>query len=205
MRTYQWHGRNTIAVAGAQSAPRHDERALLTALAILLLAVSGLVARAQADGGAADEPEVPAAAAVRRETRIQADSVDMDFNEHTATFEGNVRVTDGQMQVTSERMVVRLSPENELRMIIATGNVVIVNPEQDRRATAGRAEYNVETGAIELTEAPRLEMGGNRLEKAEKITYFRDSGRVITDGGMITFQPGEGKAESGFLGEEKTE
>jgi lipopolysaccharide transport protein LptA len=173
-----------------------------TLIALLLLGQLSLPpAAAQSLAVTPQGEEQPAAeAASSRETTVRAKSVDMNFTEHMAVFDGDVEVADGQMTLTSDHMVVHLTTANELQKIIATGNVIIINPEQDRRATAGRAEYNVTTGAIELTEEPRLEMGGNRLENADKITYFRDSGRVTTEGGTITFMPGEGGRSVQFFG-----
>jgi len=155
-------------------------RLACTLLAACALALAGQVS------GADDE-----AAEGRRETDIRADKVDVDFQTGVANFAGNVIVSDGQMTVKADTMIVHFSQEHELTKIEARGNVVILQPEADRRATAGYAVYDIETGSISLTESPALRMSGNHWEDATKITYFRDSARVMSEGrSRIRFKPG---------------
>ncbi len=139
-------------------------------------------------------PENGAEAAKQQpgKTEIRADQVDMDLKAGQAVFEGNVLVSDGKMMLESERMIVNFTEDNKLTRIEATGSVVITQPQGDRRATAGRATYDVETGEVVLTENPTLRIGEHSLQDAEQIVYHRDEQRFSTRGRVkVQFVPGE--------------
>ena len=93
-------------------------------------------------GASEDTPDADSSSP--RQTDIEADTVDMNFAERTATFEGNVVVTDGNMTLKADRMTVHFSKEKELSTIKARGSVVILQPRENRRAEAGALLYDVE-------------------------------------------------------------
>lgn len=145
-------------------------------LAALWLFSGGAAADAQNDG-----VEAPITDAVaEQKTEVRADQVDMDLKAGTAVFEGNVLVSDGRMILEAARMTVHFTESNRLTRIEATGNVVITQPDGDRRATAGRAFYDMESGEVVLTENPTLRMGEHSLQNAEQIIYHRDNQRFST-------------------------
>ena len=109
------------------------------------------------------------------ELQITSDTVDMNFGKKMATFRGNVVVCDDSMRLTADQMIVWLSEKDELKQIEATGNVVIQQLNQDRRAEAGKALYEVEKGTVVLTENPVVLVGKSSATGAEKITYFRST------------------------------
>ncbi|MFO7821294.1 MAG: LptA/OstA family protein [Lentisphaeria bacterium] len=129
-------------------------------------------------------------------TTITADSTEVDFRAGNAILTGNVVVKGPKMTVNADKMTVyfdQAEKQNRIKNIVAQKNVVIVQPAVNRTATAGKAVYDVPTGMITLTENPRLEMEDSTLENAESITYDRDSERVKSKGGSITFSSeGEG-------------
>jgi lipopolysaccharide transport protein LptA len=132
---------------------------------------------------------------------ITADTMDMDFSARVATFEGSVLVVDARMALQCDKLVAHYSETSELTRIEATGNVTINQSDISRRAMAGRAEYDLAKGSIVLTETPTLRDGPNSLSGAEKITYFRDAARVMTEGGRptITVIPKEGDVKDTAL------
>jgi len=77
----------------------------------------------------------------------------------------------------------------EARNIVATGNVVILNKPNtseekikgDRKAMSGKAEYNLKTGVIVLTEKPVIYQGDNYI-RGKVITLWRDSDRMKVEG-----------------------
>ena len=144
--------------------------ALLPALAVALCFAASV---------AADQPEGDA---VEDELEIKSDSMDMDFAQRKAVFEGNVRVSDSRMKLRADRMEVFLSPQDELQRIEAAGNVVIEETATDRKALAGKAVYDVEQGRVVLTEDPVLHVGENSMTGAFKITYSRAEGKFRSEG-----------------------
>lgn len=124
-----------------------------------------------------------------KEVNITADAMDMDFGKHISTFLGNVLVVEARMRLQADKMVVHFGEGEKPERIEAIGSVVIHQPEANRTARAGRAEYDIVKGTIVLLENPSLQMGDNSLSGASKITYYRDNDRVICDGGKDGMRP----------------
>ncbi|MFA5206037.1 MAG: LptA/OstA family protein [Lentisphaeria bacterium] len=124
-----------------------------------------------------------------QEVQISSDSMDMNLGEHTASFTGNVLVRDPRYQIRSDKMIVRFSVDQQLERIEAVGNVQIDELTAKRRAVAGRADYDVIKGTFVLTDKPALSMGGDSMQNASKITYFRDNERVIFERGDDNQRP----------------
>jgi lipopolysaccharide export system protein LptA len=161
----------TVAAAAEDGAPVGERDA-------------GTAAAEEADAGDSEigREQPPKLQKPSRPTDIQADSMDMNLAKGTATFDGSVVVTDGDIKLTADRMVVHFSQDRQLTKVEAKGDVTVIQPSADREAVANEAVYDVTAGTVTLTGTPRLRMGENVLENAEKITYFRDSERVITTG-----------------------
>lgn len=143
-----------------------------------------------------------------QEIQITSDSMDMNLSEHTASFTGNVLVHDPRYQIRADKMIVRFGADQQPERIEALGNVQIDELEAKRRATAGRADYDVTKGTFVLTDKPVLSMGGDSMQGASKITYFRDNERVIFEGGAdrrptLRFTPKPGDTMPGIPGRGK--
>lgn len=139
------------------------------------------------------------------EVEIRSDNMDIDFQKHFSTFTGHVKVTESRMTLTADKMVVYFGQDDKPQRIECTGNVVIEQPEAKRRATAGRAEYDLAKGQISLTENPKLLIGQNSLEGVARITYYRDSERISCEGAsgeatqpVIRLMPGSQQDIPGF-------
>ena len=140
-----------------------------------------------------------------QEVQIASDSMDMNLSERTAAFTGNVLVRDPRYQIRANQMIVRFGADQQPERIEAVGNVQIDELEAKRRATAGRADYDVLKGTFVLTDKPVLSMGGDSMQGASKITYFRDNERVIFEGGAdrrptLRFTPKPGDTVPGLPG-----
>ncbi len=189
-----------------------DLRTLLSA-AILsgLLALTAGPARSETPAPAAPAAPAPAApaapAAKPGETELKADRMEMDFKSGQAVFTGNVRVTDGTMILQADSMTVDFTPDNQLKRVDAKGNVLIVQPDKQRRATAGHALYDVATGTVTLDDKPRLQMEKHSMEGAERIVYNRDTEKVTTEGtGTVIRVVTDGsQSPMNLLGERKKE
>ena len=131
-------------------------------------------------------------------TDITSNSMDIDLKGDTISLYGNVVVNNNDTKITADKIIVYLmqgksktggESKKEAKKFIATGNVVIIkksnsdkkNNSEDEKATAGRADYNVQTGKIILTEDPVLFQGLSYI-KGDKIILFRGSDRVIVEG-----------------------
>jgi len=155
-------------------------------------------------------------------TVITSDSMNIDMANNMAVFTGNVYVDDEQMAIKCQKMVIYLEDKSsggknasfsngegyrDIKKIICTGDVVIIRKVYDasekakgeQKAYAGKAEYNVKTGKIVLTEnKPSINRGKDRLI-AEKIIIYRDNDKVETEGRSrieLTPQPSTDKAQN---------
>jgi lipopolysaccharide export system protein LptA len=78
-----------------------------------------------------------------------------------------------QIQITSESFLLSLATSNRpYRSATANGNVVILSPADDTRATGDRARFHEETGLIELDGHARWEAEG-RLVTADRLSMDR--------------------------------
>ena len=142
-------------------------------------------------------------------TEITSNSMDIDLKGDTISLFGNVKVNSSDTKITADEIVVYLEedkaktedkakPEDKAsktdekgkkvaKKLIAIGNVVIIKKSKTgqeknkERATAGRADYDIKTGEIVLTDDPVLFQGDSYI-KGERITLFRDSDRVKIEG-----------------------
>lgn len=136
----------------------------------MIILVAGMMAAAA--------PAVFAQGGAQGVTEITSERLTFDYNEHFALFEENVAVTDPELKLKADRMTVHFSEGNEVKSIIARGNVII--EQEDRTATAGRAVYDVESGKIQLDETPRVRRGQDVLE-GTTITFWRDLNKMVCE------------------------
>ncbi len=143
---------------------------------------------------AAGEPAAPKAPTV-----ITSDEMDIDMKNDVITLVDNVEIDEEGTHIKADKMVIHLKEakqadseetSKEIKLIVATGNVVILKKpltdeervKGERKATAGKAEYDVDSGTIVLTEEPVLNQGGSSM-RGKKITVWRDSDRMKVEGG----------------------
>ena len=131
------------------------------------------------------------------------------------TFEGNVKVKQGDVTLTCDRLVIvydqkqaartgegrikklsrSLENVSQIKSITASGSVKIV--QNERMAVAGKALYDNVKRTITLTEAPRLWQGKDMLV-ADTIIIYLDENRSELLGGK-----GEDKAIKAIINPEK--
>ena len=171
------------------------------------------VAQAQIINSLFQKPkdEKKAGPASKSPTVITSDEMDIDMKGDIITLIDNVVIDEEGTNIKADKMVIHLKnakngegdeTAKEVKLIIATGNVVILKKattaeekaKGEQKATAGKADYDVESGTIVLTEDPVLFQGGSNI-KGKKITVFRDSDRMKVEGGSaLTFVPEDGAA-----------
>jgi lipopolysaccharide export system protein LptA len=137
-------------------------------------------------------------------------------NGKEAAFDGNVRVKQGDVTLTCDRLVIAYDEKtgagtgegkvkkfhrgldniNQMKSITASGNVKIV--QNQRMALSGKALYDNMGRTITLTENPRLWQGADMLV-ANTITIYLDENRIVTEGDKnpinFTINPGQQKEE----------
>jgi lipopolysaccharide export system protein LptA len=127
------------------------------------------------------------------QTVITSDKLTFDYGQRFALFEDNVVVTDPDMNMTSDRLLITFSEENQITSIKADGRVIMT--QEDKRGECQTASYDVETGRIVLTGAPKLIRQRDTLE-ADTITFYRDENRVVCyPRARVKFHP---DAQEGF-------
>jgi lipopolysaccharide export system protein LptA len=170
---------------------KHLTAALVTALIFgLLVSMPGAANNFLSVGQESDEPiDVKAKKSTARNVSGGKE----------VTFDGDVRVTQGDLTLTCDKLVVlydeqrksggpnglakRLPKElqtmSQIKSITAVGNVKIA--QEERMAVAGKALFDNAKRTITLTEAPRLWQGPDMLA-AHTITVFLDENRVELHG-----------------------
>jgi lipopolysaccharide transport protein LptA len=139
-----------------------------------LLACGVTVAQTATDTTNPDTPPAPGA------TVITSDELHSDENAHTSIFTGTVTVDGTNFKMTCQEMTVLFTKDNKVDEIVATGNVIINQP--DRVTHCGRAHYFREDDRFVLTEAPVIVDHKDTIA-APQITIFRTSQKLITSGG----------------------
>jgi lipopolysaccharide export system protein LptA len=158
-------------------------------LAIALL--SGLLATAPACLARSGDQEQP--------IDIEADSVDIDEAKGRSIYLGNVRVTQGSMQLLADKVTV-LHAGGEAEKFIATGSPTRFRQLPDDsdvpiKARALRMEYQIQGDLITLIEQAIVVQGRDTM-RSDRIVWDRVQGKVL--GGLaaegkervkMTFQP----------------
>lgn len=115
---------------------------------------------------------------------VTADSLDVDQTDGTAVFTGDVLIGQGDMRLSAPRVVVVYKEdESGIARLQASGGVTLVSGQD--AAEAARADYDIDTGMIEMRGDVLLLQGSSALS-AERMTVdtrngtARMSGRVKT-------------------------
>ncbi len=123
---------------------------------------------------------------------VTADSLSVNQNDNTATFTGNVLIGQGRMRLAAPTVLVTYRADKSgIKMLKAWGGVTLVSGED--AAEANRAQYNVDTGQIEMQGNVLLLQGqkvltGDRLYVNTVASTARMVGRVKT---VLTQEPAQ--------------
>ena len=155
-------------------------------LAATCLAITVLVSIAA--GAAEDSKSTPPE---NEPIQIVADKL-ISFNEQKyADFIGNVKVTQGEFTITSDKLRIHyrgelLDTENKkgeediIRKIVATGKVKITSEQYE--AMADRAEYDTSTKTVILSGENAKVISGKNSISGSVIRLNQQSGQVRVDG-----------------------
>ena len=137
-----------------------------------------------------------------RDAVITAERTDYDRKEGVILFDRNVYVDDEQYQLHADRLFLFLDGTNDLKRLVALGNVAITNEEKN--ATCSRAVYVKKSSKIvmygEEGIPASLYQGGTKgsTVKGERITFWLNSEQVEIERPVVTvpggsFRGGDGK------------
>lgn len=115
---------------------------------------------------------------------VTADNLNVNQSDGTAVFTGNVLIGQGEMRLSAPRvLVVYKDDQSGIEELRASGGVTLVSGED--AAEAATADYNVDTGVIEMQGDVLLVQGinaltGDRMFVDTRAGTAQVSGRVKT-------------------------
>ena len=139
--------------------------------------------------------ETPEAAVSPRSVKITSERTDYDRKQGVIMFDKDVFVDDVEYQMHADQLYVFLDGTNDLKRIVAIGNVAITNDQ--RVGTCAKATYTKATSKIVMygdgaETVAKLTDNGKRKSEVEgrKITFWIDSEQVEVEGSTITLDTG---------------
>ena len=158
---------------------RTSRMALLSAVLVASLALTGAGMAQDADDGASEAGQA---------IEISADTLEVRQSESVAIFEGSVHAVQGELVLNADVLTVHYREAEGgqgnlgVSRIDAQGNVVISSPGETAQGESG--VYDVEQGRIDLAGGVVLHQGNNVVE-GESLTMNLETGvsRVSGAGG----------------------
>ncbi|MDP5218414.1 lipopolysaccharide transport periplasmic protein LptA [Ruegeria sp. 2205SS24-7] len=99
---------------------------------------------------------------------VTADNLDVNQEDGSAEFTGNVFISQGEMRLSAKRVLVIYEKEKSgIQRMEATGDVVLVSGPD--AAQAERADYTIESGVIVMTGDVLLTQGQNTVTSNEMV------------------------------------
>lgn len=120
---------------------------------------------------------------------IGADQLAISQADGSATFTGNVAISQGALKLVAAMVVVEYTEDGQgIRSLHATGGVTFANVND--AAEAREAVYTIETGQIVMTGDVLLTQGSNAIS-GQKLVIDLTAGTGSMEGRVQTvFQPG---------------
>lgn len=114
--------------------------------------------------------------------QVEADRLDLDDRAGTAVYRGEVKITQGSMQLTGERVEIHRNAAGQLTRATATGERAYLEqkPAPDEPLVRGWGRtvvYHVAERRIELIDQAELHQGGDTFDGGY-LEYFLDR-RVV--------------------------
>ncbi|MEM7319631.1 MAG: LptA/OstA family protein [Pseudomonadota bacterium] len=121
---------------------------------------------------------------------VVSDTLDVNQENGSAEFKGDVQVDQGEMRLTAKRVLVIYSQNNSaIERMEATGDVVLISGPD--AAESDFAEYTIKTGVIVMTGDVLLTQGQNALT-SDKMTVNLVTGTANMAGRVKTILVPEG-------------
>jgi lipopolysaccharide export system protein LptA len=121
---------------------------------------------------------------------ITSETLTADNKNQTATFEGSVVATTGEISIKSDKMIVYYdNSENKVSKIHALGNVTVKKEEQ--AIFSDEAMYLDNEQKIVFSGNPKAVEGEN-LITGNQIIFFLKDDRAVIEGSKLILQSSEG-------------
>ncbi|MDQ2090358.1 lipopolysaccharide transport periplasmic protein LptA [Marimonas arenosa] len=156
-------------------------RSLIVASALTLLPVAALAQGAKiAFGNVQQDTSQP--------VEVTADNLDVNQNDGTAIFTGNVLIGQGEMRLSAPKVRIYYNEDGDrIEKMKASGGVTLVSG--DDAAEAAEAEYNIDAGLILMRGNVLLVQKKSALT-AERMNIDIKSGTARMEGRVKTVLPG---------------
>lgn len=161
---------------------------LLSALALPLAVFAQNANPFSASGKDADKP-----------IGISADSIVADVKNQTATYAGNVVVSQGELRLRSDTLSIQAS-KGEVRRIQAKGNVVLASAQG--QATGAMADYDVTGRMVVMTGKVVLSQGQNVMRGSRLAVNLATGQAQLSSSPGVT---GSGRVEGLFVPAKKND
>jgi lipopolysaccharide export system protein LptA len=156
-------------------------RVTLFTIATMLLSSGGFA-------GESPPPESPNQA--DEQIQIVADKLITNNAERLAEFVGDVRASQGNFVITSERLRIyyrddpdrnkdQTGSQESIKRIVANGNVQVSSEKYE--AKTDQVEYDLDTQVIVLTGENSTVTSGKNILKGSKITVYRKNGQMTAE------------------------
>lgn len=129
---------------------------------------------------------------------ISADSILADVKNQTATYAGNVVVSQGELRLRSDSLSIQAN-KGEVRRIQAKGNVVLASAQG--QATGGAADYDVTGRSVVMTGKVVLSQGQNVMRGSRLVVNLATGQAQLTSTPGVT---GSGRVEGLFVPAKKS-
>lgn len=158
----------------------YNHTKFLLLILFLTIGIFLLVSNVQAENNEGDNNKA-------EKIHVSADELVSDTNGKYAEFIGNVKATQGNTTITSERLKIlyndlsdsknkKASSEESIEKIIAKGNVIIIF--DDKTAKTDEAEYKIKARTLVLKGPASKISFGNSFITAPEIIIDRNSGKM---------------------------
>ncbi len=115
-------------------------------------------------------------------TVITANRLTFDYRRSIALFEGDVKVSDPELNLTSDSLTVIMNPDESIKSVTAVGNVHVV--QGDRTARGDKVIYILAQGEVVITGHAQLQRGAD-LVKGNVITIWVGEDRMVCEPGTL--------------------
>jgi len=111
---------------------------------------------------------------------ITADSTTADMHAQTATYSGNVHVTQGNLHLRSETLSIKAN-KGTIEHIEAQGGVVLASPQGE--ATGSTAVYDISQRVVKLAGKVTLVKGQNAMQGSSLVVNLATGKADLAGGG----------------------
>ena len=112
---------------------------------------------------------------------VEADSLEVRESEHISIYQGNVKLTQGSLQISSERLVIRFNEDSELQVIEMTGAPArfrqLDDDQMEMLGEASQIDYTENQSLLVLRGSARFSHAGDIIE-SEMIRVNTESNSI---------------------------